>query len=118
MKEEDYILKKIGKDNHFQAPEGYFENFTSEMMSRLPEIDYTQSEAEVSAWERIKPWVYMAAVFVGAAFILRLGGMITKQNPDYVAAEEEQMEREYIDQLVNEGMMDDYTFYELLSDVE
>ena len=56
MKEEDYILKKIGKDNHFQTPEGYFENFTSEMMSRLPEVDYNQGETEVSTCEKIKPW--------------------------------------------------------------
>ena len=118
MKEEDYILTKIGKDNPFQTPEGYFENFTSEMMSRLPEVDYNQEETEVSTWEKIKPWVYMAAVFVGAAFMLRLGGTMTKQDPDYVAEEEELMEREYIDQLVDEAMMDDYTFYQLLSDVE
>ena len=43
---------------------------------------------------------------------------MTKQDPEYVAEEEELMEREYIDQLVDEAMMDDYTFYQLLSDVE
>ncbi len=37
MKEEDNILKKIGKENVFHVPEGYFENLTSEVMSRLPE---------------------------------------------------------------------------------
>jgi len=118
MKEEDYILKKIGKDNHFQTPEGYFENFTSEIMDRLPEMDYTQLETKVSTWEKVKPWIYMAAVFMGAAFILRLGGHLVKNSPEYVAAEEEQIERQYIDQVVDEAMLDDYTFYQLLSDVE
>ena len=37
MKEEDNILKKVGKENVFRVPDGYFENLTSEVMSRLPE---------------------------------------------------------------------------------
>ena len=118
MKEEDYILKKVGKDNHFQTPEGYFDNLTSEIMNRLPEMDYSQEEAEISTWQKVKPWIYMAAVFVGAAFILRLGGVLVKNNPDYIADEEEQLERQYIDQIVNDAMLDDYTFYQLLSDVD
>ena len=34
MKEEDNILKKVGKENVFRVPDGYFENLTSEVMSR------------------------------------------------------------------------------------
>ena len=37
MKEEDKIQKKIGTENPFRVPEGYFENLTSEVMNRLPE---------------------------------------------------------------------------------
>ena len=37
MKEEDKILKKIGTENPFRVPDGYFENLTSEVMNRLPE---------------------------------------------------------------------------------
>ena len=29
MKEEDNILKKVGKENVFRVPDGYFENLTS-----------------------------------------------------------------------------------------
>ena len=57
MKEEDYILRKVGKDNHFQTPEGYFENLTSEIMNRLPETDYSQVETEISTWQKVKPWI-------------------------------------------------------------
>lgn len=28
MKEEDNILKKVGKENVFRVPDGYFENLT------------------------------------------------------------------------------------------
>ena len=37
MKEEDFIRKKYGSGNPFKVPEGYFEQFTSELMSKLPE---------------------------------------------------------------------------------
>ena len=33
MKEEDTLLKKLGKENSFKVPEGYFENLTSEVMN-------------------------------------------------------------------------------------
>ena len=36
MKEEDYILRKVGKDNHFQTPEGYFDNLTARIMENIP----------------------------------------------------------------------------------
>ena len=39
MKEEDTLLKKLGKENSFKVPEGYFENLTSEVMNKLPEMD-------------------------------------------------------------------------------
>ena len=68
MKEEDNILKKVGTENAFRVPEGYFENFTSELMNRLPEKEKLAFEQkEPTMWERVKPWAYMAAMFVGAA---------------------------------------------------
>ena len=52
MKEEDYMLKKIGTENAFHVPEGYFENLTSEIMNRLPEKEKPASEKkEVTMWE-------------------------------------------------------------------
>ena len=35
MKEEDTLLKKIGKEHSFKVPDGYFENLTSEVMNKL-----------------------------------------------------------------------------------
>ena len=36
MKEEDILLKKLGKAGSFKVPDGYFENLTSEVMNKLP----------------------------------------------------------------------------------
>ena len=53
MKEEDTLLKKLGKENSFKVPEGYFENLTSEVMNKLPEKEkVTLKEEPVSTWTR------------------------------------------------------------------
>lgn len=57
-------LKEIDKSNPFKVPENYFAKFNEEIMSRLPEKEFIPPQP-VSLWDRVKPWVYMAAMFVG-----------------------------------------------------
>lgn len=49
MKEEDILLKKLGKENSFKVPDGYFENLTSEVMNKLPEKEKLFSRKNLSA---------------------------------------------------------------------
>ena len=118
MKEEDNILKKVGTENAFRVPEGYFENLTSEIMNRLPEKEKPASEKkEVTMWERAKPWVYMAAMFVGAALIIRVASSDrTPAATDRMAADETETEMEYINMAVDNSMLDDYSLYVYLAD--
>ena len=65
MKEEDKIQKKIGTENPFRVPEGYFENLTSEVMNRLPEKEKLIAvQTEPTMWQKVRPWLYMTAMFV------------------------------------------------------
>lgn len=58
-------LKEIDKtENPFKVPENYFVQFNKEIMDRLPEKEIIDPEP-VSMWDRAKPWVYLAAMFVG-----------------------------------------------------
>ena len=118
MKEEDNILRKIGRENAFHVPEGYFESFTSEVMNRLPEKEKSAFEKkEVTMWERVKPWVYMAAMFVGAALIIRVASSNhTPDETDRMAADEAETEMEYINMAVDNSMLDDYSLYVYLAD--
>jgi len=118
MKEEDYLLKNVGKGNPFRTPEGYFDNLTSEIMNKLPEKDYSELDRPVSLWEKVKPLLYLAAFFVGAALILRMGTIRLSDDPVRLAAEEEESERQYIENVYEDAMLDDYSFYELLTDAE
>ena len=73
MKEEDELLKKCGTKNPFMVPEGYFDNFSKELMNKLPEKEQTSAPQEtITTWQRIKPWIYMAAMFCGLMFSVRV----------------------------------------------
>ena len=123
MKEEDKLLKKVGTSNPFTVPEGYFENLTSEVMSKLPEQQEPEFKIkEPTRWDRFKPWAYMAAMFVGAALIIN----VASRNPNpfdnnsslTADAETEVISDEYLDFALSQSMFDDYSLYVYLSDAE
>ncbi len=59
------------KENPFKIPENYFEDFTERMMSQLPDKEFKMSE-KVTMWQKVKPLVYMAAMFIGMFFTIQL----------------------------------------------
>ena len=69
MKEEDELLRKCGTKNPFTVPEGYFENFSKELMEKLPEKEISLSEPVITTWQRVKPWIYMTAMFLSLIHI-------------------------------------------------
>ena len=63
----------------FRVPEGYFEGLTEDIMSRLPE----QSVAEpvnISIYDRVKPWLYLAAMFIGIVVFLNVYGKMNQSS--------------------------------------
>lgn len=63
-------LEEIGKaETPFKVPENYFTQFNEEIMNRLPEKEIVVPEP-ISMWDRAKPWVYLAAMFVGLYFTI------------------------------------------------
>ncbi|MDR0698936.1 MAG: hypothetical protein LBG28_06940 [Tannerella sp.] len=71
MKINDKIDKLKGRSNPFRVPEGYFENFTGSMMSRLPNVSVKRAK-EISIYNRVKPWLYMAAAFAGLIILFNV----------------------------------------------
>lgn len=119
MKEEDELLKKYGTRNPFTIPEGYFENFSKELMDKLPEKEQAPAPDASSTWQRIKPWIYMAAMFCGLMFTVRVVVGPPKQDtPIFTAAETEQFSDEYIETILDHSMMDDYTLYQYLTEAD
>lgn len=97
MKEEDKIQKKIGTENPFRVPEGYFENLTSEVMNRLPEKEKLIAvQTEPTMWQKVRPWLYMTAMFIGAALIIRVASSEHTPSVERMAADDTETEMEYI----------------------
>ena len=75
MKEEQEIIRKCGKGTPFKVPEGYFEDFTRNLMAQLPEkgsLEEEQPEPSITPWQRIKPLLYLAAMFIGMIVCVRV----------------------------------------------
>ena len=50
--------------NPFKVPQGYMEGLTAQIMAGIPEVSPVEAKV-VSMRSRIRPWLYVAAVFAG-----------------------------------------------------
>jgi hypothetical protein len=64
-------LDELKGRNPFKTPESYMEELAEQIMSQLPEKPREEAKT-ISLFERIRPWLYMAAVFVGLIFLFKL----------------------------------------------
>ena len=64
MKKEENNLDRLKGTNPFTVPEGYMEGLTERIMSQLPEKQEERAK-RISLMDRVRPWLYMAAVFAG-----------------------------------------------------
>lgn len=118
MGKEDNILRKVGTKNPFRVPDHYFEDFTQGLMNKLPEKEPIPSMPEPSLWQRVKPWVYMTAMFCGIMLSVRVFVGNPKENefPEIGQVEAESLTDEDWEIMVDRIMMDDYTLYQYLTD--
>lgn len=70
MKKEENNLDRLKGTNPFIVPEGYMEGLTERIMSQLPEKSAEKSK-RISVMDRVRPWLYMAAVFAGLGLFFK-----------------------------------------------
>lgn len=118
MGKEDNILRKAGTSNPFRVPDHYFENFTQELMNKLPEKEPMPLMSEPTLWERVKPWLYMTAMFCGIMLSVKtfVGEPQKDEFPAISQTEVERLPDEDWEIMINCIMMDDYTLYQYLTD--
>ena len=81
MKQEDStILKKYGKDPGFKVPENYFEDFNQRIADMLPDVEITPVDVKPTVWQRVKPILYMAAMFAGVWCMMNVFSHFTDSN--------------------------------------
>ena len=71
MEKKTPLLDEIGRKHGMKVPEGYFADFTEKMVERLPEREIPLPE-QPTLWLRIRPWVYMAAMFAGVWLMMKM----------------------------------------------
>ena len=77
------ILQRASKEGldkpsaGLKVPEGYFDNFNTRMAAMLPErpeIETVETDQQIptTLWTKIRPYVYMAAMFAGVWCMLQM----------------------------------------------
>lgn len=70
MNTKENNLDRFRGKNSFTVPEGYMEGLTANIMSQLPEKPREEAK-KISMMDRVRPWLYMAAVFAGMGLFFR-----------------------------------------------
>lgn len=119
------ILDKVGRKSGETVPDGYFEQFKTQMKLELPEREWPHAEDSDAVpgsrtwWERVRPYVYMAAMFAGVWLMMNMfsffpqtsrGDMMS--NPSLIAAlGDDTFFNDYVT-----SDLDDYDLYDNLYD--
>ncbi len=70
MKESN-ILDKVGGKTGYTVPPQYFDSVRTKIMESLPEYKVIE-QPKLSAWQRVKPYLYMAAMFAGIWCMMKM----------------------------------------------
>ena len=79
METKKQTLADISKEVPFKVPENYFLQLNESIMAKLPEKKAPVIR-KVTMWEKTKPWVYLAAMFLGLFFTIKVLTTSTRTN--------------------------------------
>jgi len=122
--EEKLILEKFGKETPFKVPNGFFDDFTKDLMAKLPERQEDASKKKRSAAiiRRISVIITSAAVFIGVC-ILAVSYLLQKPEQPVVAKQAkdnhvENINNTYnsIDEAAEYTMLDNEDIYAYVSE--
>lgn len=125
MNREPEYLKKVASRTPFRVPDGYFDGLTRQVMDALPPRPETVNDAlpepEATRWQKVRPLLYLAAMMIGAALIIRIAARpaVPGSNDDTaLPLDEADAEMQYIATAIDNSMMDDYSLYVYLNEYE
>lgn len=121
------ILQQVDRNDGIAVPDGYFDDFATRMAASLPRREWEEEAATGkprvmprSWWQRVRPYVYLAAMFMGVWCMMKMfdmmrpssQGLSFDSNPVIAAA----VGNDYFvdDYMISQGNVNDY---ELLEDL-
>jgi len=112
MKEKK-TLDQLKETNPFQVPEGYMQGLSARVMEQLPEETYVDPPLRVTLFGRVRPWLYMAAVFAGLGLFFNL--LVDKGDNETTAAPDSLIVQTTVpddrDLFIQDGEDEDYMEY-------
>ncbi len=72
MRQEELLKDKYGTDPGFRVPDGYFEELNLKIMEQLPAYPEAPRKVDMSLWQKVKPYVYLAAMFAGIWLMMKV----------------------------------------------
>ena len=125
MKEEKYLIEKVGRENPFRVPEGYFDTLTSQIMAKVEAEGVEARDIKTGKEKRAKTvWlrpVLYAAASVCALFISVVAYQsyseqgVAAPAQSVVANNQMIMTDEYFDEAADYVMLDNQDIYACLS---
>ncbi len=110
--EKENILDKIGRKDGMTVPEGYFADFQQRMEGMLPFNEDAESPRKLQAprsfWEKVRPFVYMAAMFAGVWCMVKMFSMLTPAGGMDLSIDN--------NEVLSSALSDDTFIYEYLRD--
>lgn len=66
------ISKEWPRSDGRTVPAGYFDDFAKRIMAQLPETAVPAAQPKRTVWQKIRPYVYMAAMFAGVYLMMNI----------------------------------------------
>lgn len=116
------ILKQIDRRDGMTVPEGYFDDFAARMASSLPRQPWEDAAATPEArtavrrmtrWQRVRPYVYMAAMFAGIWCMFKMFSLMSGAPADAIDSNPVLSDAVADEDFVNEQFVSDLNEFDI-----
>jgi hypothetical protein len=124
MMEEKYLIEKVGKENPFRVPEGYFDTLASQVMAKVEAEGVEARDIKTGKEKRAKvlwlrPVLYAAAsvcaLFISVVAYQSHSDKGTAAPTQTVVANNQMLMDDYFDEAADYVMLDNQDIYAYLS---
>ena len=122
--EEKYLIEKVGKENPFKVPEGYFDTLSSQIMAKVEAEGVAPRDIKTGKEKRAKvvwlrPVLYAAAsvcaLFISVVAYQSHSDKGTAAPTQTVVANNQMLMDDYFDEAADYVMLDNQDIYAYLS---
>lgn len=116
--EELYLNSRMSRENHFRVPDGYFDQLTADVMSRLPEHESVIELKPTAKRVFLRPLLAAASVVVVALVAVGVyfnRNVASPESEEKMATVSPVMSDSYIDEAADYMMMDHQDIYACLT---